>query len=70
MIWGFYHAFGHCFAELEITEILCCWTGSNTDSSSDQDRFAEVYLAVVDCQVSHAAHIGLPGSSTFWKETI
>lgn len=62
---GFYDVFGHCFAETAVMETLCCWTAFKTDGSADQNRFAEVHSAVVDDQVSHAAHVGLPGSSAF-----
>lgn len=52
------------------TQVLCCWTGSNADCSTDQSGFAKAHLDVIDGQVSHAAHVGLSGGDAFWEGTI
>ena len=52
------------------TEVLCCWTGSNADSSTDQNSFVKAHLAVIDGQVPHAAHVALPGGDALWQERI
>lgn len=52
------------------TEVLRCWTGSNADRSADQNSFAEAHSAVIDGQVPHAAHVGLPGGDALWEEKI
>lgn len=53
-----------------LTKVLCCWAGSNADSSTDQNSFAEVHLTVIDAQVPHTAHIGLSGGNVLWEEKI
>lgn len=53
-----------------LTEVLCSWTGSDTDRSTDQSSFAEAHSAVIDCQVPHTAHIGLLGGDALWEEMI
>ena len=52
------------------TQVLCCWTGSNADCSTDQSSFAKAHLDVIDGQVSHTAHVGLSGGDAFWEEKI
>lgn len=52
------------------TEVLCCGTGSNADSSTDQNSFAEAHLAVIDGQVPHTAHVGFLGGNALWEEKI
>lgn len=52
------------------TEMLCCWAGSNADCSTDHNSFAEAHWAVIDGQVPHTAHVGLPGGSVLWEEKI
>lgn len=56
--------------EVAWTEVLRCWTGSDADRSTDQNSFAEAHLAVIDGQVSHTAHVGLPGGDALWQEKI
>lgn len=53
-----------------LTEVLRSWTGSDTDRSTDQNSFTEAHSAVIDCQVSHTAHITLPGGDALWEGKI
>lgn len=55
---------------MEWTEVLCSWTGSNADRSTDQNSFVEAHSAVIDGQVPHTAHVGLPGGDALWEEKI
>ena len=55
---------------MALTEVLCCWAGSNTDSSTDQSSLTEAHLAAVDNQVPHTANIGLSGGNAPWEEKI
>lgn len=52
------------------SEALCSWTGSNADRPTDQSSFTETHLLVINGQVSHTAHIGLPGGNALWQEKI
>ncbi len=52
------------------TEVLCCWTRSNADCSTDHNSFAEAHLAVIDGQVSHTAHVGPPSADGLWEEEV
>lgn len=56
--------------EVGIVVASCCRTGSHADRPADQDSFAEAHLAVVDGQVPHAAHIGLPGGDILRQDKI
>lgn len=65
--------FGHCCIGDSCSVeswVLCCWAGSDTDSSTDQDSFAEAHWAVIDGQVPHTANIGLSGGKALWEEKI
>lgn len=57
-------------AMLGFRTVLCCWTGSNADGSTDQHSFIEAHLAFVDGQVLHAAHVGLFGGNALWEDEI
>lgn len=52
------------------SEALCSWTGSNADRPTDQRSFTKTHLLVINGQVSHTAHIGLPGGNVLWQERI
>lgn len=52
------------------TEALRSRAGSDADRPADQNSFAEAHLAVVDGQVSHTAHVGLPGGDAVRQENI
>lgn len=56
--------------EVGIAVTSCSWAGSHADRPSDQDSFAEAHLAVVDGQVPHTAHIGLPGRDVLRQDEI
>lgn len=57
-------------AVLGLAVALCFRTGSDADCSTDQHSFAEAHLAVIDGQVPHTAHVGLPGGDALWDETV
>lgn len=53
-----------------LKEESCRWAGSHIDSSADQSCFAEADRTVIDAQILHAAHKGIPGGNVVCGEVI